>query len=225
MKQLGEWLLINVVPFLAAGIIRLLALLVRHETVGADAVRERWQHNEPVILAFWHDQLLLMAQGYKGNGGVGAQILISASRDGELIARTMHYLGQKAVRGSSSRGGGAAFKQLLRLAKQPYDLVITPDGPRGPRHQMKEGVVQLARLSGRPVVPMALVCSRGYRFASWDRFLLPYPFGRLIYAYGEPLYCDRHEDPQQFRNRLQQAMLDNQRRAEAQLESYGLSAV
>lgn len=222
MKQLGQWLLLNVAPFLAAGIIRLLALLQRTETIGAEAVRERWQQEQPVILAFWHDQLLLMSQGYEG---AGAQLLISASRDGELIARTMSYLGQRAVRGSSSRGGSAAFKQLLRLAKEPYDLVLTPDGPRGPRHQLKQGVVQLARLSGRPVVPMALACSRGHRFASWDRFLLPYPFGRLVYAYGEPLYCDRQEDPEQFRLRLEQALHENQHRAEARLESYGLSAV
>ncbi|MBN2645347.1 MAG: lysophospholipid acyltransferase family protein [Desulfuromonadaceae bacterium] len=222
MKRTGEWLLVNLAPLLAAGIIRALSLLLRKETIGADAVRQRWQADEPMILAFWHDQLLLMSQGYEGPG---SQILISASRDGELIARTMRYLGQKAVRGSSSRGGRAAFKQLLRLAGEPYDLVITPDGPRGPRHEMKEGVVQLARLSGRPVVPMALVCSRGYRFASWDRFLLPYPFARLVYAYGDPLYCGRHDDVEQFRARLQEAMNMNQRCAEQRLERYGLSAV
>ena len=222
MKRLLDWLLLNMAPALAALIIRAIHASCRCEILGREQVEALWQRDEAVILAFWHDQLLLMAQGYIGPG---AQILISSSKDGELIARTMGHLGQKAVRGSSSRGGSAAFKQLLRLARQPFDLVITPDGPRGPRHQLKDGVIQLARLSGRPLVPLALVSSRGHRFSSWDRFLLPYPCSRLVYSYGEPLYCRRSDDPQLFRRRVEEALAANQRRAEARLESYGLSAV
>jgi len=222
VKQIGQWLLLNIAPLLAAWLIRLIGLLARKEIIGDASVCKLWRNGEPVILASWHDQLLLIPLGYAGPGG---QILISRSRDGELIARTVKYLGHHAVRGSSSRGGSAAFKQLLRLAKQPYDIGITPDGPRGPRHLIKDGVVQLTRLSGRAVVPVALVSSRGHRFKSWDRFLLPYPFGRIVYSYGEPLYCGRDEDPEQFKHKLQQAMIDNHLRAQQQLESYGLSAV
>ena len=222
MKRFGQWLLLNIAPPLAALLIRLIAILNRKETIGAQSARQMWQRGETMILSSWHDQLLLIPTGYEGPGG---QILISRSRDGELIARTVQHLGHHTVRGSSSRGGGSAFKQLLRLTRQPYDIGITPDGPRGPRHAMKDGVVQLARLSGRAVVPVALVSSRGLRFASWDRFLLPYPFGRLVYSYGEPLYCARDDDPEQFKQRLQQAMVDNHCRARARLESYGLSAI
>jgi lysophospholipid acyltransferase (LPLAT)-like uncharacterized protein len=181
-----------------------------------------WQNNETVIIAFWHDQLLLMVQGYRGPG---AKILISASKDGELIARTMHHFGQGAVRGSSNRGGRQAFKALLELAREPVDLVITPDGPKGPRHEVKEGVVQLARISGRPVIPMAFAASRGFRFASWDRFLLPYPWSRGIYSFGAPLVFAKDEKPDSFRLRLQAALEDNDRRARARLEDYGVSAV
>ncbi|OQY18648.1 MAG: hypothetical protein B6I36_06425 [Desulfobacteraceae bacterium 4572_35.1] len=222
MRQVGQWLLLNVAPFLAAQLIRLIAVLSRREVVGDKGVQQLWQRGETVIISTWHDQLLMIPLGYDGPGG---QILISRSRDGELIARTVQHLGHHAVRGSSSRGGAAAFKQLLRLAKQPFDIGITPDGPRGPRHEMKNGAVQLARLSGRAVVPMALVASCGHRFASWDKFLLPYPFGRIVYSYGEPLYCGRDDDPEDFKQRLQQAMIDNHRRAVERLESYGLSAV
>jgi len=222
IKDFSQWLLLNLAPPCGALLIRAIALLSRKEIIGADSVRQIWRDGDAVIISSWHDQLLMIPQGYDGPGG---QILISRSRDGELIARTVHYLGHKAVRGSSSRGGGAAFKQLLRLAKQPFDIGITPDGPRGPRHEIKDGVVQLARLSGRAVVPVALVASRGHRFASWDRFLLPYPFGRLVFSYGEPLYCQRDEDPEQFKLKLQQAMVDNHCRAEARLESYGLSSI
>jgi len=222
VKRTGEWLLLNVAPLMAAWLIRLIALLSRKEIIGAEHVTQLWHNGDTVILSAWHDQLLMIPSGYNGPGG---QILISRSRDGELIARTVRHLGHHAVRGSSSRGGSAAFKQLLRLAKQPYDIGITPDGPRGPRHLIKDGVVQLARLSGRAVVPVALVSSRGHRFKSWDRFLLPYPFGRIVYHYGEPLYCNRDDDPEQFKQKLQQAMTDNCLRAQQRLESYGLSAV
>jgi hypothetical protein len=163
-----------------------------------------------------------MVQGYRGPG---ARILISASKDGELIARTMRCFGQGAVRGSSTRGGRSAFKAMMALADEPFDLVITPDGPKGPRHQIKPGVVQLARLTGRPVIPMAFVCSRGHRFASWDRFLLPYPFSRGVYAFGEPVVYRKGEDAEGFRARLQHAMDKNVLRARSRLEKPGVSAV
>ena len=103
--------------------------------------------------------------------------------------------------------------------------MITPDGPKGPRHEVKEGVVQLARITGRPVIPMAFPCSRGHRFASWDRFILPYPFGRGVYSFGEPLTWAEGEEPEAFRARLQEAMEANVRRARARLETHGVSAV
>jgi lysophospholipid acyltransferase (LPLAT)-like uncharacterized protein len=221
-RTLAERLLLTLAPPLAAGVIRLLRLLMRIEFVGEAGPRTCWERREHVILAFWHDQLLLMVTGYRGPG---AKILISASKDGELIARTMHYFGQGAVRGSSTRGGRAAFKALLDLAKEPFDLVFTPDGPKGPRHRIKEGVVQLARLTGRPVIPMAFACSRGYRFASWDRFLLPFPFSRGVFSFGPAVHYAPGEAPDVFQARLQRAMEENEHRARARLEEQGVSAV
>lgn len=220
--KLGDRLLLATAPPLAAGIIRLLYRVLRVEFIDESIPKAFWDKGEPVILAFWHDQLLLMVKGYRGPG---ARILISASQDGELIARTMACFGQGAVRGSSSRGGSGALRELVRLGKQPYDLVVTPDGPKGPRHQVKPGVAQLARLTGRPVVPMAFACSRGHRFASWDRFLLPLPPGHGVYAFGEPLYADSQESPEQFGERLQTAMAANLAKASNFLEKSGVSAV
>ncbi|HEY7746101.1 MAG TPA: lysophospholipid acyltransferase family protein [Desulfuromonadales bacterium] len=221
-RSFGDRILLAVAPFLAAWVIRLLRLLLRIEFIGEERLRTFWERREHVILAFWHDQLLLMVTGSRGPG---AKILISASKDGELIARTMHYFGQGAVRGSSTRGGRAAFKAMLELAKEPFDLVFTPDGPKGPRHTIKEGVVHLARLTGRPVIPMAFACSRGHRFASWDRFLLPFPFSLGVFSFGPPVQYDAGESPADFQERLQQAMEENDRRAKARLEEQGASAV
>jgi len=222
VARFGERLLLTCGPRLAASLIRGIHWSLRVDTVGDEPLRALWANRQPVILAFWHDQLFLMVRGYHG---LGAKVLISASTDGEYIARTMAAMGVGAVRGSSTRGGRAAFREMLALAKDPCDLVVTPDGPKGPRHKVKEGVVQLARLTGRPLVPMAFACSRGHRFASWDRFLLPYPFGRGVYAFGEPLYYDQSESPEAFRLRVQAAMEANDERAAERLRSYDLSAV
>lgn len=221
-KNIKEWALFGLVPFLASWIIRVLRLTIRAEFVDEAIPASYWKREEPVILSFWHDQLLLMVKGYRGPG---ARILISASKDGEIIARTMEQFGQGAVRGSSSRGGKAAFREMMELARQPYDLVFTPDGPKGPRHEVKMGVVQLARLSGRPVIPMAFASSRGHRFSSWDRFLLPFPFSRGVYSFGEPLTYEKGESGEQFRDRLQSAMESNVAKAAKRLEERGVSAV
>jgi len=215
-------LLFNIVPFLAAWIIRLLRLTIRVEFFGEEHPKKFWDRGETVILAFWHDQLLLMVQGYRGPG---AKIMISSSKDGELIARTMEHFGQGAVRGSSTRGGRKAFREMLDLAKESVDLVITPDGPKGPRHEVKDGVVQLARILARPVIPMAFVCSRGHRFASWDRFMLPFPFSRGVYSFGAPVFFDKEETPEIFKQRLQSAIEENVRRAGARLEERGVSVI
>jgi len=203
-------------------IIRGLRWFIRCEVLGQERLTEQWQQGKNVIISFWHDQLLMMVLGYPGKQ---ARILISSSKDGELIARVMRFFGQDAVRGSSNRGGREAFKHLLKLASEPTDLVITPDGPKGPRHEIKDGVVQLARLTGRPIIPMAFVCSKGHRFASWDRFLLPYPFSRGVYAFGEPVVYERGEAPEIFRGRIEQAMKINQIAAEKCLEARGETAV
>lgn len=219
---LGDRLLLAIGPLFASLVIRFLYLTNRIETIGEERPQNLWKNGKFVLCPFWHDQLLMMIMVYRGTG---VKILISSSKDGELIAKTMRCFGHGVVRGSSTRGGRSAFKELLRLCGEEVDLVFTPDGPRGPRHQLKDGVVQLARLSGRPVLPLAFVCSRGHRFKSWDRFLLPYPFGHGVYSFGKPLYFDEQEGADMFRERLQEAMLENQKQAEAHLESHGLFAV
>lgn len=221
-KRLEEWVLLTCLPFLAAWIIRGLHFSIRPVILGEEGPRSFWERGEHLIFAFWHEQLLLMIKGYRGPG---AKILISASKDGELIARVMERFGQGTVRGSSTRGGRAAFRALVAQGREPVDFGITPDGPKGPRRQLKEGIAHLARITGRAVIPMTFVCSRGHRFGSWDRFLLPYPFCRGVFSYGEPVRFEAGEPPEHFQLRLQEAMDENERRACRRLEEYGVSAV
>ena len=220
--KIGDRILLKFVPFIASRLMFLLNFLLRSEVLGEKHLKSVWQQNKRAIIPFWHDQLLLLVFGYPEKH---AKLLISASNDGELLARTMKYFDHETVRGSSSRGGRAAFREMLALCKEPADIVLTPDGPKGPRHEIKDGVLQLARMSGRPVIPLAFVCSSGHRFRSWDRFLFPNPFGRGVYSYGPPLYFDKHDDIESCRKCLLVAMNANQQQAETRLESYGLSAV
>jgi len=215
--------LLNVlVPRLGAFFLRLLHAGLRLETLGEEHPRAFWNRAEPILIACWHDELLLTVCGYKGPG---ARMLISASKDGELLSRTFARFGQEAVRGSSSRGGKAALKAMIELCRSGFDLAITPDGPRGPRHEVKDGVLQLARVSGRPIIPMAFACSRGHRFASWDRFLFPYPFCRALFRFGEPVFYREGEDWEAFRLRVKSALDDNSRAARQHLRDHGLSAL
>jgi hypothetical protein len=215
-------ILLNTAPWLAARVIRWLHRRIKPASIGEEHLQALWVDGRHVIFCFWHDQLLMMAAGYSGPK---ASVMISASKDGELIARTMTYFNIGSIRGSSSRGGRAAFRTMIELGKERVDLVFTPDGPRGPRHKIKDGVVQLAKVTGRPIVPAAFACSNGHRFNSWDRFLLPYPWGKGVYSVGEPIYYVRGEQLEVFRNRVQEAMDDNVRQAVEYLTQHDLSAV
>lgn len=201
-----------VLGWLGAGLIRLLRTTVRLSHHGDAELRRMEQAGERFIIAFWHRHLLLMPYSYRGSR---ISVLISQHKDGELIARTMGHFGIDASRGSSTRGGAAGFRDLLRRVRQGYDLGITPDGPRGPASVVKPGAIQLAALSGLPLVPVAIAASRAKRLASWDRFVIPLPGSRVAMVYGKPYRVPRDAE-------VEPAARDLERRlnaAEAEAES------
>jgi hypothetical protein len=127
-------------------------------------------------------------------GHRGAHVLTSRSRDGELVARWIRRFGLEPVRGSSSRGGADAVRLLARAIRAGREVVVVPDGPRGPREVLKPGVIALARLSGAPIVPTAVGASREWRLRSWDEFRIPQPFARCVVRFGEPIHVSRAAD-------------------------------
>lgn len=163
---------------------------MRYETHGHEAVDALYRAGHHAILAFWHGQQLMMLFGYRGTG---THALISQHGDGEIIARIVARFGHKAVRGSSTRGGAGALRALIKLGRSGQDVAVTPDGPKGPRQVVKLGVIQMAKASGLPIVPMIFACSKKL-FASWDRFMVPYPFSRGLFLYGSPLWVPREAD-------------------------------
>ena len=152
-----NWIKMNVLPPLGAGLIRLLGKTSRISTVGGEQIDELYQKGYNMIIAFWHGRQLMMPLTYRGKL---AYILISQHRDGELIYRIVQRFGFRSVRGSTTRGGSGALRQLIRLSRQGADLVITPDGPKGPRHTVQDGLVYLAKLTGLPIVPLTFACSK-----------------------------------------------------------------
>lgn len=170
-------------PFLSA-----LLSTVRFETSGEENYRRYWDRGEPVVFVLWHGRLLPCTYHHRHQRVV---TLISQHRDGEYIARVVERWGYTAARGSSTRGGTSALRQLVRYVRGGRSLAITPDGPRGPRERMKPGALLAAQVSGAPVIPVAADASRAWRFGSWDRFLLPKPFSRVRIAYGAPILVPR----------------------------------
>ncbi|MEW6683066.1 MAG: DUF374 domain-containing protein [Nitrospirota bacterium] len=151
-------------PSFVAALIRGLGSTMRIETVNGEGIAERWRAGHANILAFWHGRQLMMAR--LPYGGRGVDILISRHRDGELISRAMRSFGFASVRGSTTRGGSAALKTLIRRAREGRDLVITPDGPKGPRQIAQPGVIYLAKATGLPIFPVTFGASKK---KSWRR--------------------------------------------------------
>lgn len=117
---------------------------------------------------------------------------ISQHRDGELLARTLIRFGYEVVRGSSTRGGFEGMRDLLRVLKRGHDVALAPDGPRGPAQIVSPGVIAMARLSGRPIRPVAYGAKWAFRAKSWDKFMVPLPFSAGAVVWGPPIYVPRN---------------------------------
>jgi lysophospholipid acyltransferase (LPLAT)-like uncharacterized protein len=165
--------------------IRLVRVTGRWELVNGAVPAAYWDQNKPFLLAFWHSRILMMP--YCWRRGQPINMLISHHRDGALIARTVSHFGIDTVSGSTTRGGSAALRGMLKALKSGQCVGITPDGPRGPRMRAAEGVVQIARMSGVPVIPVAYSTSRRRLLSSWDRFLVAWPFSRGVIVWGDPI--------------------------------------
>lgn len=150
---------------------------------GAEALISAGQ---PVIGAFWHGRLMLMPVARRFVK-TQVHVLISGHRDGVLISRAVAPLGFSTISGSSRRGGAEALRKAMRLLAGGDILVMTPDGPKGPRMRAKPGVIKAAQLSGCPILPVAPSSTWGPRLNSWDRFFLPLPFASALMICGEPL--------------------------------------
>jgi len=202
---------IGALSFALAGLIRGLAATVEFRFHDEATVRSWEDEGRQFILAFWHRHLILMRYAYRGSR---MSVLVSQSWDGELTSQTLAHLGIDTSRGSTSRGGAAALRDLLRRARAGSDLAFTPDGPRGPLRKVQPGIVVAAAVTGFPVVPVAIGATRHKLLRSWDRMLVPLPGARVEVVYGAPLTIPSRAAIGAGVERIEQALLAAENRAE-----------
>ncbi|MDE2490561.1 MAG: lysophospholipid acyltransferase family protein [Elusimicrobia bacterium] len=182
----------RLIPYLAYAYVSLVGLTSRTRVVRGEVPERLHAEGRRFIYSFWHQRQVYFTWTHRG---VGAAVLVSRSKDGELIAETMRLSRIAAVRGSSSRGGIAAAREMVETLRSGLDVGITPDGPKGPPRKVKEGALRIAQLSGAPIVPIANALSRKLVLEkAWDRFHVPLPFSRAVVVYGEPISVGPDDD-------------------------------
>jgi len=163
----------------------------------------------PAVFCIWHNRLSLCLEvltrylrRFHADRQLG--VLVSASKDGALLSVVLKSYGVHAIRGSSSRRGSQAMKELITLQRKGYDLALTPDGPRGPKYKVQGGVISLSQLTGNPIVPVSLNFSSKWTLKSWDAFQIPKPFAKCRVCFGEPIQVARDTTPQDRERLIQQ---------------------
>lgn len=179
--------------YAVAGLMWLFHLTVRWQRHVDPETQRLLDADKPLILCMWHGRMFFLSGGWpKPPRQLG--VLASAHRDGQLIARGAKAFGYDSVLGSSRRGGAVALRGISRMLEQGITVVVTPDGPKGPRMRLKAGAVKAAQMTGAPLVALTGSARPRKVFATWDRFCLPWPFARAVIHFGPPIFVPREAD-------------------------------
>ncbi len=182
---------------LLAGLARLLWSTYRVEAViGAEHVETVTTDERPYVPCYWHRDILVCLMTLKGwiARGFKAGIIISPSVDGEVPARIARAWGAEVVRGSAKRTGALAMRDLHQVMKRGVSIVTAADGPVGPAYYFKSGVIMTSRIGSAPMLPIGCAASSAWHFNTWDNFMVPKPFARLVVAVGEPVEVPARAD-------------------------------
>lgn len=210
-KAFRDRLIAAAAPRLAYGYLRLVGLTSRIEWRDREIPESFARRGQPIAYAFWHGRQVFFTVSHRG---YKAAIMVSRSKDGDIIAEVMRLSGLRAVRGSSSRGGVAALKELIDVIKEGYITATTPDGPRGPFHEVQPGILLLARESGVPIIPIANGMRRKLVFRGWDEYFFPLPFNHVVITHGKPIYVRPEDSFDEKAKELKAALDDVTRRAD-----------
>jgi hypothetical protein len=181
-KRFGRAFALAALPFIGSLLIRFLYATNKKVFHAPPAVSE-----EPLIFACWHGELLMLPYLYKHYRKTPhAKVLISPHFDGKLISRTIKYFGLDTLAGSSNKNAARVLIQAIKTIKEGYDIGITPDGPKGPRHEVADGIIVMAQKTGAKITLVEIKPTKFWQLHSWDRFVIPKPFGTLhFYATAE----------------------------------------
>ena len=208
-KRFGRKLRNHVAALLGPPIVRALACSLRFRFICEGfRVEENGLPITPTngIFVFWHQRILAFAGFFRD---CRFRVLISQHGDGEMIARIIERLGMVPIRGSSTRGGARAILELIREAKEPVNIAITPDGPRGPRHRFQEGALYLASKTGLPIYPVTVAFARRASLPTWDGFIVPAPFTKALIRVADPVRVPpdlSRQDVEPLRAKLEEAL-------------------
>jgi lysophospholipid acyltransferase (LPLAT)-like uncharacterized protein len=172
---------------LVGWLLRGLFVTLRPEYVKRQLEQQVRSSRSPVLFTLWHGRMLYFVKLYE-DLGPRVTILVSQSRDGEIVAQLLTRLGFHITRGSSSQGGARGLLAVVNKVRGGMDACFTPDGPRGPRYRVQPGLVLVAKRTGAAILPMTFGAQRKRALPSWDAFVLPLPFSRVVVIYGEPIY-------------------------------------
>jgi lysophospholipid acyltransferase (LPLAT)-like uncharacterized protein len=186
---------VRITAFLVSLLIRLVGCTWRFRVIDEEHFDRARRLSPRSIFVFWHGRMLPLAYGYRNRS---IQVLASEHRDGELMGWTIRYLGFGHVRGSSTRGGARAIREMIAKLEEGYDLGITVDGPKGPKYTVKPGPLEMAKLSGAPLVPATTSSSSHWVAASWDAFEFPKPFAKVLVRFGPPVSVPRDAGPEEL---------------------------
>jgi lysophospholipid acyltransferase (LPLAT)-like uncharacterized protein len=216
----------STLAFLLAAYLRATLVTIRWRHEGRERAEAIWDAKGPVLVCFWHSRIPLSPACWPLGRAQEPRAVISLSPDGEFIAKAMERIGFPAIRGSSRKDsdpskdkrGAGATRDILRWLKDGNGVAITPDGPRGPAEDMKEGPPMLARLSKAPVLLVGLASKPCLRLGSWDKAMIPLPFTRGVIVWDGPLGASAADDLEALRMDWTQRLSAVTRRAEAGLE-------
>jgi lysophospholipid acyltransferase (LPLAT)-like uncharacterized protein len=187
------------------GLLWLWAKSVRTTVLGEDRYKVLRSQKKPVIILIWHGRIFYAPYFFRRRG---IMPLVSPSEDGEIIAQIIGRWGYKPLRGSSSHSVVKAWNEMKRELEDGGELIIVPDGPRGPDRKMKPGALKLAKETGAYLVPFSFSSSRKKNLKSWDRFLIPLPFSRVVAVYGDPISVEPDINKKELEKKLQQVQED-----------------
>jgi len=185
-----------VLPYVGLFLVRILSSTYRLVIVDPQNERGCVERDGSIIYASWHQRFFPGITFFATRRPIA--ILISKSRDGEFISHIVNILGWLAVRGSSSKGGSEGLQRLKELSREGYKIGHIVDGPKGPFGVVKPGLLRIAQVSGMAIVPTITSSDKHWTFRSWDRFLVPKPFSRVIIRFGEPIYIPPDLDEDEF---------------------------
>ncbi|OMQ03010.1 hypothetical protein BW722_04705 [Lawsonia intracellularis] len=158
---------------------------LQYNAINRQSVDSRIDAGLPVILCLWHDELFPLIYF---RGKLKIITVVSKSKDGDILANVIQRIGLETARGSSSRGGSEALRNVIKRMKDGFCACITVDGPKGPRHKVKKGVIFLAQQTNAPIVPIRIFMEKSKKISSWDRFQLPIPFSKIHVICGDAYY-------------------------------------